>query len=32
VAYGPGIELLEYPAPRDDRAYPVDARANDVLH
>jgi catechol 2,3-dioxygenase-like lactoylglutathione lyase family enzyme len=29
---GPGIELLEYLAPRDGRPRPVDARANDVLH
>jgi catechol 2,3-dioxygenase-like lactoylglutathione lyase family enzyme len=29
---GPGIEFLEYVAPRTGRAYPRDARANDVLH
>ena len=29
---GPGIEFLEYLAPRDGRAYPADARANDVFH
>ena len=29
---GPGIELLEYLAPSDGRPYPVDARANDLLH
>ena len=29
---GPGIELLEYLAPRDGRAAPVDLRANDVAH
>ena len=29
---GPGIEFLEYLAPRDGRAYPADARANDLLH
>ncbi|AHG89411.1 Glyoxalase-like domain protein [Gemmatirosa kalamazoonensis] len=29
---GPGIELLEYLAPRDGRPYPPDARANDLLH
>jgi len=29
---GPGIELLEYLAPRDGRPYPEDARANDLLH
>jgi catechol 2,3-dioxygenase-like lactoylglutathione lyase family enzyme len=27
---GPGIELLEYLAPRDGRPYPQDARANDL--
>ncbi|TMA29634.1 MAG: glyoxalase [Deltaproteobacteria bacterium] len=29
---GPGIELLEYLAPRDGRPRPPDARANDLLH
>jgi catechol 2,3-dioxygenase-like lactoylglutathione lyase family enzyme len=29
---GPGIELLEYLAPRDGRAPPLDLRANDVSH
>ena len=29
---GPGVELLEYLAPRDGRPYPGDARANDLLH
>jgi len=29
---GPGIEFLEYLAPRDGRAYPTDARANDLFH
>jgi len=29
---GPGIELLEYLAPRDGRPLPVDARADDLLH
>ena len=29
---GPGIEFLEYLAPRDGRPYPEDARANDLLH
>ena len=29
---GPGIELLEYLAPRDGRAIPADFRANDVAH
>ncbi|MBX3027392.1 VOC family protein [bacterium] len=28
---GPGIELLEYLAPRDGRPYPADARANDLV-
>ena len=31
-AEGPGIELLEYVAPRDGRPFPVDERANDVVH
>ena len=29
---GPGIELLEYLAPRDGRPMPPDAKANDLLH
>src|SRR5229473_7479883 len=29
---GPGIELLEYVAPRDGRPFPVDAHANDLVH
>jgi catechol 2,3-dioxygenase-like lactoylglutathione lyase family enzyme len=29
---GPGIELLEYLAPRDGRAAPLDLRANDLAH
>lgn len=29
---GPGIELLEYLAPRDGRAAPDDLRANDIAH
>ncbi|MBF2007472.1 MAG: VOC family protein [Chlorogloeopsis fritschii C42_A2020_084] len=28
----PGIEFLEYLTPRDGRPFPVDARANDLLH
>jgi catechol 2,3-dioxygenase-like lactoylglutathione lyase family enzyme len=32
AAHGPGVELLEYLAPRDGRPYPLDARANDLLH
>jgi catechol 2,3-dioxygenase-like lactoylglutathione lyase family enzyme len=29
---GPGIELLEYIAPRDGRPAPADLRANDLVH
>jgi len=29
---GPGVELLEYLAPRDGRPAPADARANDLAH
>ena len=29
---GPGIELLEYLAPRDGRPFPPDERASDVVH
>ncbi|MEP7309110.1 MAG: VOC family protein [Acidobacteriota bacterium] len=29
---GPGIELLEYLAPRDGRPTPIDLRANDIAH
>jgi catechol 2,3-dioxygenase-like lactoylglutathione lyase family enzyme len=29
---GPGIELLEYLAPRDGRPFPADERANDIVH
>ena len=29
---GPAVELLEYLTPRDGRPYPVDARANDLVH
>lgn len=32
AAAGPGIELLEYLAPRDGRPSPVDLRANDIAH
>ena len=32
AAAGPGIELLEYLAPRDGRAAPEDARASDIGH
>jgi catechol 2,3-dioxygenase-like lactoylglutathione lyase family enzyme len=31
-ATGPGIELLEYLAPRDGRPFPSDEHANDVVH
>ncbi len=29
---GPGIEFLEYLAPRDGRPFPADARSNDLIH
>ncbi len=29
---GPGVEFLEYLAPREGRAYPPDSRANDLWH
>jgi catechol 2,3-dioxygenase-like lactoylglutathione lyase family enzyme len=29
---GPGVEFLEYVTPRDGRAAPADARANDLAH
>jgi catechol 2,3-dioxygenase-like lactoylglutathione lyase family enzyme len=32
AAAGPGIEFLEYLAPSDGRPYPLDARANDLVH
>ena len=32
AAQGPGIELLEYLAPRDGRPMPFDSRANDLWH
>ncbi len=31
-AKGPGIELLEYLAPRDGRPFPTDEHANDIVH
>jgi catechol 2,3-dioxygenase-like lactoylglutathione lyase family enzyme len=31
-AIGPGIELLEYLAPRDGRPFPPDEQASDVVH
>ena len=32
AAAGPGIELLEYLAPRDGRPFPADEHANDLVH
>jgi len=32
AATGPGVELLEYLAPRDGRSYPVDSTSNDLWH
>ena len=32
AAGGPGIEFLEYLAPRDGRPYPPDAKPNDLFH
>jgi hypothetical protein len=32
AAAGPGIEFLEYLAPRDGRPYPLVEEANDILH
>src|SRR5262249_28521237 len=32
AAAGPGVELLEYLAPRDGRPFPADERANDLVH
>lgn len=32
AGHGPGIELLEYLAPRDGRPAPVDLRANDIAN
>ena len=32
VASGPGIEFLEYLAPRDGRPYPPEEKANDLIH
>jgi catechol 2,3-dioxygenase-like lactoylglutathione lyase family enzyme len=32
AARGPGIELLEYLAPRDGRSAPIDLHANDIAH
>ncbi len=32
AATGPGIELLEYLAPRDGRPFPADEQADDIVH
>ena len=32
AAAGPGVELLEYLAPRDGRPAPIDLKANDLAH
>ena len=32
AAAGPGIEFLEYLAPRDGRPYPQDEKSNDLIH
>ena len=32
VASGPGIEFLEYLAPRDGRPFPPEEKANDLIH
>lgn len=32
AASGPGIEFLEYLAPRDGRPYPADEKPNDLIH
>ncbi len=32
AARGPGIELLEYLAPRDGRPFPADEHGNDIVH
>jgi len=32
AAAGPGVELLEYLAPRDGRPYPPEERSNDLVH
>jgi catechol 2,3-dioxygenase-like lactoylglutathione lyase family enzyme len=31
-ASGPGVEFLEYLAPRDGRPYPPEEKANDLIH
>ena len=32
AAGGPGVEFLEYLAPRDGRPYPLEERSNDLIH
>ena len=32
AASGPGVEFLEYLAPRDGRPYPPEEKANDLIH
>ena len=32
AASGPGVEFLEYLAPRDGRPYPPEEKANDLVH
>jgi catechol 2,3-dioxygenase-like lactoylglutathione lyase family enzyme len=32
AAIGPGVEFLEYLAPRDGRPYPLEEKPNDLLH
>jgi catechol 2,3-dioxygenase-like lactoylglutathione lyase family enzyme len=32
TASGPGVEFLEYLAPRDGRPYPPEEKANDLVH
>jgi len=32
AAAGPGIEFLEYLAPKDGRPYPADEKSNDLIH
>jgi catechol 2,3-dioxygenase-like lactoylglutathione lyase family enzyme len=32
AASGPGVELLEYLAPRDGRVFPADEHADDIVH
>jgi hypothetical protein len=32
AASGPGVEFLEYVAPRDGRPYPPEEKANDLVH